>query len=305
MTRRLRSECGQTLVLTTLFLTVLLGAVAMAVDVGTWYLEQRRSQVAADAAALAGAQALANDGSEAIALAQAYADANGGGVKPGGIRLESDFGTNDTVVVEIARTAPGYFAKLFGVDSASVGAHAAARSALPARVRWAAPIVVNKLHPLLAGPGCPCFEVPTTLPLEKTGAPGAFALINLDRDYTGTIGASVIADWIEKGFDEYLPLGDYFSDPGAPWNNSAIQNSLNVKFGTELLFPVFDTLVGGGANAEYHIIGWVGFRITSATASGVGGTITGSFTRVIWDGIQDDTAPAGPDFGVRSINLVS
>ena len=305
MTRRLRSECGQTLVLTTVFLTVLLGAVAMAIDVGTWYLEQRRSQAAADAAALAGAQKLPHDTSAALALAESYAETNGGGVKPGGIRLESDFSTSDTIVVEIGRTAPGYFAKLFGINSASVGAHAAARAAIPGKARFAAPIVVNKLHPLLSGPGCPCFEVPTTLPLGKTGAPGAFALVNLDNDETGTIGASVIAKWIQEGFDGYLPLGDYFSDPGASWNNSAIQNSLNVRFGTELLFPVYDLLTGSGSNAEYHVIGWVGFRITAATASGTGGTITGSFTHVIWEGIQDESAPPGPDFGVRSINLVN
>jgi hypothetical protein len=305
MTSRLRSEAGQALVAVTLFMTLLLGACAIAIDVGTWYLEQRRAQAAADAAALAGAQALPYDGSAAIALAKSFADKNGGGLEPDGISIESDFGPGDTIVVDVARTAPGYFAKLFGIDSANVGATSAARSALPAKARWAAPIVVNKLHPLLSGPGCPCFETTTTLPLEKTGAPGAFGLVNLDQFGSGSVGASEIADWILHGFDGYLDIGDYLSAPGAKWNNSIIQDALWDRLGDELLFPVFDVLTGQGSNAAYRVIGWVGFRIASVTAQGTEGTITGKFTRVIWDGIQNETVATGPDFGVRSINLVS
>jgi hypothetical protein len=302
---RLRCESGQVLVFATLFMTVLLGAAAVAIDVGTWYAEQRKAQAAADAAALAGAQALPWNGTTAIELAEGYAEANGGGVIEDGITLEHGFAPGDTIEVEVHRTAPGFFAKLFGIDTATVGATAAARAAVPAEARWAAPIVVNKLHPLLSGPGCPCFEVPTTLPLGKTGAPGAFALVNLDNEINGTVGASTIASWILTGFDGYLPLGGYLSDPGAAWNNSSIQAALAARFGSELLFPVYDTLTGTGSNAEYHVIGWVGYRLTAATSSGVSGSISGSFTRVIWDGIQNSTATTGVDFGVRTINLVS
>ena len=84
----------------------------------------------------------------------------------------------------------------------------------PAQARWVAPIVVNIKHPDLSGPGCPCFNMPTTLPLGKTGAPGAFDLLDLNVDQqNGTVGASTLASWIQNGFDKYLPLGGYYSDP--------------------------------------------------------------------------------------------
>ncbi len=55
---RLRNDRGQAAVLTVIFLVALLGAVAMVLDVGSWFRAQRATQSAADAAALAAAQAL-------------------------------------------------------------------------------------------------------------------------------------------------------------------------------------------------------------------------------------------------------
>ncbi|HKI91715.1 MAG TPA: pilus assembly protein TadG-related protein, partial [Gaiellaceae bacterium] len=153
MTGRLRSESGQAILVTVLFLTVLLGAVALTLDVGAWYREQRQAQATADAAALAGAQSLPTDPAQAITLAQQYANANGGGVVPGGITLQDDAEPNDTVAVDVSRTTPGFFSRLFAIDSTTVHASAAARAGVPQQAKWVAPIVVNKLHPLLSGPG--------------------------------------------------------------------------------------------------------------------------------------------------------
>lgn len=307
MIRRLRSESGQALMVSTVFITVLLGSVALTLDVGSWYREHRQAQTTADAAALAGAQSLPNDPIAAKSAAQTFASNNGGGIDAtNGITFQSQVGINDTVVVKVTRVAPGFFSKLFSIDSATVHATAAARSAVPIDVKWAAPIVVNKLHPMLAGPGCPCFGQTTTLPLGKTGAPGAFALVNLDLSINGAVGASTVGSWIQRGFDAYLPLGDYFSDPGAKWNDGPIQDALAARFGTDLLFPVYDTLNGGGSNAGYHVIGWVGFHLLSdVNGGGDSGSITGYFTKVIWDGIQSSTGSNSPDYGVHSIALVN
>jgi Putative Flp pilus-assembly TadE/G-like len=313
MTRRLRSESGQALVVTVVFMLCLLGGVALTLDVGSWYREHRQAQTTADAAALAAAQFLPNTGT-ATSTAQDYATKNGGGIDGvSGVTFGGFLQPNDTVTVRVTRTAPGFFSKLFSIDSASVHAHAAARTGVPIDVRWAAPISVNKLHPKLSGPGCPCFgpSNQTTLPLGKTGAPGAFALVNLDDSTTGTIGASTLGQWISKGFDAYLPLGDYLSDPGAKWNDGPIQDALSQRFNTDLLFPVYDTLTGTGANAEYHVIGWVAFHLLvddsggSVSGGGVSGSITGYFTQVIWDGIQSARGSSSPDFGVHSIELVN
>ena len=60
--------------------------------------------------------------------------------------------------------------------------------ATPTAQRYAAPIAVDRAHPLLNCPPRPC--LPTTRPtldLEKTG-PGAFRLLNLDQSHGGTGG---------------------------------------------------------------------------------------------------------------------
>ena len=130
-------------------------------------------------------------------------------------------------------------------------------------------------------------------------------MLNLTGDPSGTVGASALADWITNGYGDYLGLGDYFSDSGAKWNNSQIQAALQARFGTELLFPVYDTLTGTGSNATYHIIAWAAFHLESVTADGSGGSITGYFTEVVWDGIPATTAGGGgPNFGAHTVQLV-
>jgi Flp pilus assembly protein TadG len=296
-------------------MVVMLGGVALTIDVGSWYREHRQAQTTADAAALAAAQLLP-DTASARATAQDYASKNGGGIDAvNGITFDA---ADDTVTIHITRTAPGFFSKLFSIDSADVHAHATARVAVPIAALGAAPITVNKLHPMLSGVSptgvkCPCLgpNYVTTLPLGKTGAPGAFALVNLDDTINGTVGASTVGQWIQNGFDGYLKLtddgGSYLSDPGAKWNDGPIQSALQARYGSDLLFPVYDTLTGTGSNAEYHVIGWVAFHLLSdVNGGGTSGSITGYFTQVIWDGIQSSSGTSTPpDFGVRSIALIN
>ena len=66
--KHIRSDRGQATVLTVIFLVALLGAVAMVLDVGSWFREQRDSQADADAAALAAAQALPDAPGASIGL---------------------------------------------------------------------------------------------------------------------------------------------------------------------------------------------------------------------------------------------
>ena len=299
-----RSDRGQATVLTLVFLVVLLGMAALVLDIGSWYRADRATQSTADAAALAGAQALPSNPGNANTLALQYVGKNGGGTPT--VSLSTKYLTNDTVKVNVTKPAQGIFTKLFGVRSVTVGSHATARASLMDQAKYVAPIGVNILNPKLKGTAtCPCFGSTqlTTLPLGKTGAPGAFDLINIDESHGGT-GPSILASWILKGYDGYLSLGDYFSDAGAKWNSSEVQNALDVRNNTELLFPVYDTIKGTGSNAQYHVIAWVGFHLTGHTESGSSGTITGWFTEVVWTGIASTTATGQPNLGARVVNLV-
>lgn len=303
MRGRLRNESGQAVLLTIVFLVVLIGAAAMTTDVGAWYRQQRAAQAAADAAALAGAQVLPSDTAEAQTLVDEYGASNGGGVA--GVSFSKGFETNDTVNVTVKRTAPSFFAKVFSIDSATVHATASARAGVPNQVFGLAPIAVAKDHPDLTGPGCPCFDVKTTLCLGKACdslPPGAFVMVDLNG---GSNPTGELADWVENGYDGYLGLGHYASSPGAKFNASEVQAALSDRLGTDLLFPVYDGTGGGGAGGYYNVIGWVGFHLTGFSGSGSSGELDGWFTKVIWQGIQGSTDDPIPDFGVYSVELVN
>ena len=126
---RLRRESGQAAVLSVVFMAALLGAIAMVLDVGSWFREQRATQSAADAAALAGAQALPESTGPSSALASQYLASNGGGA--GEFSFSTRNIANDTISVKVTREADGVFAKLFGIDSVNVHAKASARSGNP------------------------------------------------------------------------------------------------------------------------------------------------------------------------------
>ena len=300
-----RSDRGQATVITLVFLVVLLGMAALVLDIGSWYRADRATQSAADAAALAGAQSLPQDPGNANTLALQYVNKNGGGTPT--VSVSTVDAANDTIKVNLTRPAKGIFTKLFGVSTVTVGSHATARASLMDEVTYVAPIGVHVLNPKLKGTAtCPCFGTgnPTTLPLGKTGAPGAFDLLNIDGSHGGT-GQAIIADWILHGYNGWLSLGDYFSDAGAKWNASEVQDALRQRLNTTLLFPVYDRLVGTGSGAEYHVIGWVGFHLTGFSASGSSGSITGWFTEVVWNGIASTKGGGGqPDLGARTVYLV-
>ncbi len=89
---KMHDERGQSLVQLALMMVVLLGFAALAIDMGYRYVERRRMQNAADAAALAGAYALCQNVPATSARATAVAYLTRNGVKP------ADIGTDDVKV---------------------------------------------------------------------------------------------------------------------------------------------------------------------------------------------------------------
>jgi hypothetical protein len=305
-----RDERGQAIVLMTLSLVVIMGMAALVLDVGNWYHTKRRLQGTADAAALAGAQLLPNDSSGAQSQALAYANKNGGDVAGGNITVSSTVLPNDTISVRARRTDPGIFSGILGIASADIDARAKARVGPPTKARYVAPMVVDCEHPLIHncdGDSTPDFGVNTTMDYDPMGAPGAYGMLNLDGG-SGTPGSSDEAEWILRGFDKYLGLGNYRSDPGAKFSSSNIQDALEARRGTVLLFPVFRVLDGTGQNAVYEIIGWIGFHLTTFEVHGNNATLHGYFTEFIAQGILTSTGGGGSgpssSFGVKSIQLI-
>ncbi|MGZ4301264.1 MAG: pilus assembly protein TadG-related protein [Gaiellaceae bacterium] len=302
-----KNEDGQAVVLMAISLTVLMGMAALVLDVGLWMRSDRRLQQTADAAALAGAQMLPADPAGAKSLALSYANQNGGDVLGSDIVVSTTYTSNDTISVDAAKNEPGFFSKVFGIGSARVEASAKARTDSPQTARYVAPMTVYCDHPLIQncnGDHTPTFNVNTTLDFDKMGAPGAFGMLNLDGG-NGTPGASEEGDWILHGFDKYLGLGKYRSDPGAKFSSSNVNGALDARVGSVLLFPVFKTLDGTGQNAEYDIIGWIGFYLTSVDVHGNSATLHGYFTEYIAQGILAASGSGIPNtFGVKSVQLI-
>jgi hypothetical protein len=288
-------------------MTVILGSAGLVLDIGSWYQEDRAAQATADAAALAGAQALMDGTDPAETLALEYSDKNGGGDTS--VAFARRLAPNDLITVTVKRRAEAFFTKLLGSDSVEVSARASARAGVPSRARYVAPITVNEQHPMLQWR---CVNHPTQVTLmylHSSGsgdAAGAFGLLNLQSlsNPSGNIGADVLGQWIREGYQDELPLGRYDSAPSANFNSDYVRNALRDRIGDELLFPVYRSpITGSGSGAKYTIIGWVGFVPTSFAPGGSSGTIRGHFTKVVWSGLADETGSA-PDFGVRVIPLV-
>ena len=304
-----KSESGQAFVLMALSLVVIMGMAALVVDVGNWYHTKRRLQATADAAALAGAQLLPKDSAGAQAMALSYANKNGGDVAGADIAVTSTAVADDTIGVRARKTDAGVFGSVLGIASADISARAKARVGPPLKARYVAPMVVFCDHPLIHncnGDSTPDFGSDTTMDYDPMGAPGAFGMLNLDGG-NGTPGSSDEANWILHGFNKYLGLGDYRSDPGAKFSSSNIQDALEARRGSVLLFPVYRQLDGQGQNAAYEIIGWIGFHLTSYEVHGNNSTLHGYFTEFIAQGIlSEGGGDGGPSssFGVKSIQLI-
>jgi Putative Flp pilus-assembly TadE/G-like len=307
---RFANQRGQSMVLTLVFMTALMAMATAVLDVGSWYRTHRHTQATADAAALAAAQELPDFPADAVTSAVDYADRNGGGV--GAEDVEFPAGTveaNDTVKVTARKNAPGFLSRLFGIDSLTARASATARVGALGSAKWAAPIGVDYRHEFL---GCnaalecnPRFDEPTELTFDKVG-PGAFRLLNIDGSRGGT-GPAVIGDWIRTGLDGSMPRNEwYYSDPGIKPNSSHIKGALESRFGDhkEILIPIYSDTREQGASFDYYVVGWVGWVVTDYQIRGVNeATVYGHFTRVIWDGIQSESA-SDESFGARTVELI-
>ena len=245
-------------VMVALLLVVLLGAEAIAVDVGAMYAERAELQNGADAAALAIAQDCA-DGSclTTDATAQLYANSN---AKDNATNIADVQLTPSSVTVDVTSqdgaTGAGslalFFAPVLGVDETTVGATATAgwnmfpesgTAVLPLAFSTCvfsdAPVGEIRLFQT-HGNGMPA-------PCGEGTPPGAFQWLD---DPLGNCSAFVtIAD------DEPAQAS---SDPGNDISQ-ACKDLLPTLIGKEVLLPVYEDTAGSGQEATYDIKGWAGF----------------------------------------------
>jgi putative Flp pilus-assembly TadE/G-like protein len=292
-------ERGQTLPLICFFMVSLLGVSGMVLDLGNAYVQRRATQNEADAAALAGADAIPNGGY--AAAAQQMAAKNG---RPGD-QVSVQFTGPDTVTVKVSRTAPTFLLKVFGKSSIPVSATAVARiEALAAVHGHVSPYAVT-VDAYANGTGTTLF---------KESQPGAYGTIDLPT-IDNTSGGSCTGNTnkgtpsnISPELSDQLPAGELVvggclsvksgaSQPSGnvvnqipPGNNLMSQDLQDLGNGQYqvipqswtdsnglpprlMYIPIVQTLPSG--NGSTTIVSFAWFYMTSATGGGSGLTING------------------------------
>jgi Putative Flp pilus-assembly TadE/G-like len=299
---RMRNESGQAFVFVAFTLMVLVGMAALVVDGGAWYQADRRLQTAADAAALAGAQHLPTEQSEAHTVALDYAQKNYAGI-PAPTVTFPDAGTID---VDATAQAPGIFARIFDITDVTVHAQAQARVFAPSELKNVAPIGVHRDKACIASDE-DCFGQAVTMSFDELDVTNSkFGLLDLDR--SGNAGAGEMKCWVEDGYSEkcgnsnYLPVDTYY--PDASGEKNGIKQELEDAAAEDrvLLFPVFDSAGATG----FHVIGWSAFVIDEVVKwAGHEHVFTGHFVTFIATDVAAGNPITDPsnDFGVHVIAL--
>lgn len=299
--RRTGSQRGQTLPLICFFMVSLLGVSGLVLDLGNGYVQRRAVQNAADAAAIAGADAIPSGNT--TSAARQMAAKNG---KPGDSVTVTMSGV-DTVTVTVTRTAPTFFLKVFGKSSIPVSATAVARiEALSAVKGHVSPYAVT-VDVYANGTGTTLF---------KESQPGAYGTIDLPTT-DNTTGGSCSGN-TNKGtpsnigpeLSDNLPAGTLVvggclsvksgaSQPSAnivnnilPSNNAMNQDLQSLGNGQYqvipqswddpnglpprlMYIPIVETLPSGNGTTTIKFFAW--FYMTSATGGGSGLTINGQW----------------------------
>jgi Flp pilus assembly protein TadG len=117
---RFRNCRGQSLPIVVLCMFSLIGIAGGAIDVGSWLHARQSLQAAADAAALAGASQLPSGWGSAQSAAAAEFAKNDAAGDSATYSNTSYLSANDSVKVTATRSAPAFFAKVFGLSSIRV-----------------------------------------------------------------------------------------------------------------------------------------------------------------------------------------
>jgi Flp pilus assembly protein TadG len=316
-----QNESGQAIVLVVALFSILFGMTALVLDVGSWFRTHRHLQLAVDAAALAGVQELPASTSNANTVAVSYANNNY--VNTPTPTYQVTFPSSPSpctpiscITVAGSTNASGFFTRIPLINRASVPVRATATAAVtvPSMMKNVAPVAVKNTSACAAtNPGC--YNQQVTLKFNESNVSSStIGLINLTCHSTVStacgssagIGGSTLKDWIENGYADALPSGQWY---GVKTGETVgpVKQGFTDKIGVPLFFPVFDTVANDSQqNFYFHVIGWAAFVITSVDSWGPQGRqLTGHFVTYTTSDLPAGLpASSSSDFGVHVITLV-
>ncbi|GGI04833.1 pilus assembly protein TadG-related protein [Egicoccus halophilus] len=302
--QRLKEEDGAIAVVTAVVLVVLVGMLALVLDVGNLYWERRQLQNGADAAALAAARDLASgSGGTAYATARQYANDN----NPRGAFVgPSDFVTTSSSVQVTARTGslaaagqlPSIFAGVLGVNGYATSA--------TARVTWGnigsgttIPLAIcghawNTMTSngtvLPSGPpdqilriGVPPGHVTPGIDCSNPGAgdppPGGFGFLSADGNCQATMD---VGNWMPGANGNTPDIGG--SSPCGVNQLYAMLHNI-VTTNQTVLVPIFGEYKNQGSTGSYQIVGFGAFRLLGYSVNGGPSPSNPAHGRVVsWSG---------------------
>jgi hypothetical protein len=297
----LKCRKGFVNVFVAILMVIILGCAALAVDVGMLTLEKAKLQNACDAAALAGAQELPDDITEAENKAIKYADENG--VPDTEITLIDITEGNRKITVKAERTVSYSFARVLGINQGVVKAQASAENA---------PInEIGGLRPF--GVVDDVFVLNSTVVLELgswDNVGGNFGSLAFDGS-----GGDVYRDTVENGSISSWQIGDEVPTqtgnmvgPSRQGISDIINQCTHTPECTSdsyqmdcpriITVPLIDALDTHGSTTVI-IVGFARFFIDEVSNGG-SVAITGQFIEEVTVGSSD---PSDPDFGVRTVKL--
>lgn len=331
---RTDNERGAAAVLVAVMMLVLIGAGALAVDVGQIYAERAQLQNAADAGAIAIAQACHATGcaqSEAETIAQDLADSNSNDSSSNVLQVDMSVANQVTVrtTTRDGTSGAGFLHQMFSsaldAPPATVGAHATAGLFFPTRGSGFPLAISNHCYNLSGA-------VATGVVQKISYKPGGTC--------TGPSGTQIPGGW--GWLDQSSPCeaetqtgsNEIGSDPGnnPPGGCAAIldewKSTILAGGEVNVAFPIFNDATNQGQNGQFNIIGYATFKVwgwkfgnnhayefrntasdpgmTSALACSAGNNrcIIGQFVKYETIDIFGSDPGGGADLGTSGIKLI-
>jgi hypothetical protein len=298
----IRDERGQSLVFVVLAIPILIGTLALVIDVGGWFRAQRRAQSVADAAALAAAQDLP-DTTAATQTALDSAQQNWPGIPDPTVQ----FPAAGTIEVVAQHDVAGTFAPLAGLFSLKITARASASLGIPTQLDAVAPLAV----------AC---QDPSCDPWDPTRS---YVLTYDRRDPGGSTLAPVALPGVTNGNFRRFVSCDASTPRSSDCNQSLasapssytrlnrpaaqVRGGIDDGNSATHLVPVFDRFSGG----SYHVVGWAAATLSVLAFQGQTVQVRATFERFYVDSKLPGVAWLSSggtggtifDFGVRALAL--
>jgi len=301
-----KEEHGSVAVITVLILVSLLTATALAIDGGQLYLTRSKLQKAADAAALAGAQAwmTTNDESEAQAASSEYIDANSDRPVNSTINVDT---TANSVSIKLAKQVDFFFAPVIGIPNKTVTVAAKAMGNVIVKMKNVVPFgVVNQT-----------FEYGQQYVLKYGAGSGGQYCGNFGALALGGNGANNYRNNLKYGYQGEVAVGDEIStepgnmagptDQGVSYRKAQCTHGCN--FATQIeancprvvITPVIDSLDVKGRK-KVTVVGFAAFFLEETQESESKGQkdVVGRFLRWATVGEWGE----GSNYGVYSVRLI-